>query len=103
MVTMDSFGGKDARPPINTKATNIPKAPYPRGSRAPGRGSRWKEDMFTGAQLHLDFNYLEIKSSEGTLERVWVAEGTQLGIIHLTPLTAYLIKQCLNHVKILPK
>lgn len=44
--------------------------------------------MFTGAQLYLDFNHLEIKSNEGTeagllgtLEGVGVAEGSQLGII----------------------
>lgn len=38
-----------------------------------------------------------------TLERVWVAEGTRLGIKHLTPLTASLLKEFLNHEKILPK
>lgn len=53
MVNMGSFSGKDVRPAINTNATNIPKAPY---TWLP---STWREqvegEMFTGAQLHLDF------------------------------------------------
>lgn len=69
MAAIGSFSSEDVRARQNSKATNIPKAPY---SRAPSRGTDGR--TFTGAQLFLDLNYLSKyparAASWGALETV---------------------------------
>lgn len=66
--------------------------------------------MFTGVQRYLGPNIWKQNplrawrsASWDTLDRELLEKGAQLEINHLTPLTADLSKQFLNHVKILPK
>lgn len=64
MVATSNFSGEDARPPINTRATAIPKAPHPQ-LQSTGQREQKEENMLTGVQLDLCSKHLEIKSSQG--------------------------------------